>query len=279
MKYPILITLITAFLIGCEQVEKNKAETKAGGKDKTSNQAIKKSPSADSKEEKGFTPSTLDTILTFQNNLQLTLKVTDSVYINEYFIDNKILDSLIKPFNNRHLEALAIEKYLLRNNDRYAKRDSNGLYVNLQNGEWKLLTVDFEKDEADNTFEYFFKDFGYYSVRVQWGEGNGYKLVNYSNGNITHLFGRPYFSDSGEFVIAVNADIEAGYSQNGFQLFRNIDGELQHLGDYEPSAWGPMAAKWIGKDKLILKNQTLQSKNDEWEYIDFYAEVEIRNGD
>lgn len=226
-----------------------------------------------------FEPLTLDTTLTFKDNIKITLKQTDSIYINEYFLENKILDSLIKPYNNRYIEALEIEKYLLRNTTNIAKRDTNGLYLKLKNGDWKLLTLDTDSDESDHTFEYFFRESGYYSVRVQWGEGNGYKLINYSSGKTTSLFGRPYFSPDGNFVIAVNADIEAGYSSNGFQLFRNKDGQLQHLGEYEPDNWGVISAKWISNNTIIIKCETVEFSNNNSGYLEFYSELIVNNND
>jgi len=225
-----------------------------------------------------FEPATLDTTLNFSFRTQLSLKHSDSVFINEYFLDNETLDSITKTFDNRYLEALAIEKHLLKTNSEFFKRDSKGLYVKLKNGDWKLLTLDQMSDEADNTFEHFFKEFGYYSIRVQWGEGNGYKLVNYVDGTVTPIFGRPYFSPNGLYIISVNFDIEAGYSENGFQLFRIKNGQLQHLGDFKPTSWGPISAKWLDNNMLILKNQTIDENNGNSHFIDFYSELRIKNG-
>jgi hypothetical protein len=232
----------------------------------------------DIKYEKWFEPATLDTTLIFSDSVKLTLRHTDSILINEYYLDPKTIDSITKPHQNRHIEALEIEKYLFKTFSQFAKRDKNGLNIKLDNGEWKLLTLNPMADESDNTFEYYFKDFGYYSIRVQWGEGNGYKLVNQIDGSETNLFGRPYFSPNGQFVISINMDIEAGYSQNGFQLFKNENGKLKLLGYYEPEGWGPFSARWIDNNKLVLKNQTVEIKNDNMFYIDFYAEIKIKNG-
>ncbi|MDH5474584.1 MAG: hypothetical protein OEX22_02720 [Cyclobacteriaceae bacterium] len=239
-------------------------------------QTIGKEEEKDSVVEQWFEPMLLDTTLNFSNNVYLTLKHSDSIFYNEYFLDSKIIDSLTKPHNNRHIEALEIERYLLKTQSNHVKRDSSGLHVKLKHGDWRLLSLDPLADEADNTFEYYFSDIGFYSIRVQWGEGNGYKLINHIDGTETNLFGRPYFSPDGHYVISVNMDFEAGYSQNGFQLFRNENGKLKHLGNYEPSEWGPYSAKWIDNYRLILKNQTFDFKNVNIDYLDFYAELRIK---
>jgi hypothetical protein len=274
------ILLAVLLFSGCEKVNKNLKNQDA----MTTHDSLSINKPGNETHNKGatgsislFDPVTLDTILNFSLNTQVVLKHSDSVYINEYFLDNKVLDSLSRQFDNRHLEALAIEAYLLKTNSEWAKRDSKGLHVKLKNGAWKLLPLDEMADEADNTFEYFFKEFGYYSIRVQWGEGNGYKLVNYTDGTITNISGRPYFSPDGRYIITVNFDIEAGYSENGFQLFRISNKGLQLLGAYHPDTWGPVSVKWLDNSNLILKNVTEEFGDDYAGYLDFYAELKIES--
>lgn len=278
-----LTTIITILIWGgCGQnqnAQTNNSDSTTNYKTENTLQTSNKTDKKDSNYEKWFEPTALDTTLIFLDNLQLTLKHTDSIFINEYYLNSKIIDSLTKPHDNRHIEALEIEKYLLKTYNNFAKRDTNGLYIKLQNGNWKLLTLDSMTDETDNTFEYYFENFGFYSIRVQWGEGNGYKLVNKLDGTETNLFGRPYFSPNGQLIISVNADIEAGYSSNGFQLFKNENGKLELLGNYQPSTWGPYIAKWTDNDKLVLKNQTLEFKDGDMNYTDFFLEIKIKNGD
>jgi hypothetical protein len=278
----ILTTILIIFLLwSCGQDNKEQTdniEIKTTQDIEESLQTDNKTISKNSDVERWFEPTSLDTTFSFSDNTHLSLIHSDSIFIEEYFLDSKTIDSLTRPHDNRHIESLEIEKYLLRKFNKVAKRDTNGLYIKLKNEDWKLLSLDPMTDEADNTFEYYFKDFGFYSIRTQWGEGNGYKLVNSFDGHVTNLFGRPYFSPNGHYVISVNVDIEAGYSPNGFQLFKNENGKLTHLGNYEPSAWGPYSAKWTANDMLILRNQTVEFKNGTMDYIDFYAELKIKNG-
>lgn len=231
----------------------------------------------ESKIERWFEPTKLDTILHFDNSYSIMLKNTDSISISEYFLEVEVLDSLTTLHKNSHRTALEIEKYLLNINKEFAKKDSAGLHLKMTNNKWKLISLDPNTDETDNTFEHYFKDFGFYSVRTQWGEGNGYKLINDVNGETTNLFGRPYFSENGEFLISVNSDIEAGYSNNGFQLFKNINGKLKNIGSYKPNSWGPFSAKWVNNSTIILKNKTIEFKDDEMNYLSFYSQLKISN--
>lgn len=260
----------------CGQVdEKNQTTTE---KKEINQPQIERIETKEIRIERWFEPSTLDTTFNLKDNIQLTIQLTDSIYIPEYFLDNKTLDSISNLYDNWHLRSLAIEKYLLDQNKNYTKRDTSGLVIKMKNGEWKLIPLDPMTDEVDNTFEHYFKEYGYYSVRTQWGEGNGYKLINDLTGEITNLFGRPYFSPNGQYIISVNADIEAGYSENGFQLYKNSNGELLHLGNYEPSSWGPMTAIWIDNNTIKTENVTTEIKDGLSDYLYFYGEIKIVNG-
>ena len=223
-----------------------------------------------------FDPNDLDTTIVLNDKFELQFTPTDSIFIEEYILENRIIDSLTKSFNNRHREALAIENRMIDQFEGKAKRIDGTLNLLLKDGRWKKLVANPSTDEADHTFEYFFKEFGYYSVRVQWGEGNGYKLINHSTDEITNLFGRPYFSENGQYVISVNVDLAARYSNNGFQLLENKNNALVLLGSYEPDAWGPISAKWIEKNKLVLKSETIESAKGGFSYLHFYTLVELK---
>ena len=273
-----LSILIIVFTISCKQNKSQATEAPITNIDEGRwGQDIQSVELEKSENENIFTPPSIDSILKLNNKIQLRIKNTDSINIPEYFIDNVTIDSLIKPHNNRHIESLEIEKYIIQKDKEIAKRDSSGLHVKLKNGEWKLLSIDPMTDESDNTLEHFFKDHGFYNIRVQWGEGNGYKLVNYKSGVVTKLKGKPFFSPNGEYIIAVNADVVAGYSYNGFQLLGNKDGIIKEIGKFEPMEWGPLSVKWIDNNNLTVKNHTFAPDNtDGNDFPEFYTEISIK---
>lgn len=274
MKNITFISVLIILISSCGQtVEKSQTE-----KENETQPQIEQDETNEIKIERWFEPSTLDTTFSLKDNFQITIQLTDSIYIPEYILNNKTLDSISNSYDNWHLRSLAIEKYLLEKNKNYTKRDTTGLFIKMKNGEWKLVTLDPMTDEVDNVFEHYFRDYGFYSVRTQWGEGNGYKLINDSTGETTNLFGRPYFSPNGQYIISVNADIEAGYSENGFQLFKNSNGQLFHIGNYEPSSWGPMTAIWIDNNSIVTENVTTEIKDGLSDYLYFFSKIKIKNG-
>lgn len=224
---------------------------------------------------KNFNPNTYDTTINFQDGIKLVLTATDTVIIEEYFIAQKALDSLNNLNDNSYQLALDIEKYQHSKFGEKFKRDSSGLFVKLDNGKWNLLGLNKDLEESDNVFEYYFKEHGFYSIYVQWWEGNGYKLVNHINGEVIDMYGRPYFSPDGKFVISVSSDVLARFSYNGFQLFRNINGKLDYLGSFEPEDWGPYSVKWIENDRLVFKSQSVKFSENDYEYYDFYIDLKI----
>lgn len=224
--------------------------------------------------ERWFDPSTLDTTLTTTNST-VHLEHCEPVEMVEYYLEQHIIDSLQESHNNSHLLAIAVEQFALKTFANRARKDSNGLQLLLDDGSWKRMTINPDTDEADHTLEYFFEGPGFYSIRSQWGEGNDYQLINAKTGESTHMVGRPYFSPDAKYVISVNMDIEAGYSGNGFQLFKNQNGHLTKVAEYNPEAWGPYSAKWTSNNTLVLKCESAEFINGDFGYFDFYAKLSL----
>lgn len=197
-------------------------------------------------------------ILNFKNNIKVTLKETGPTVINEYYSKE---------------EVSAIAK-----NSTYAKRDPSGLYLKLSDGSWKLMTDNYEEAYSKyrkHTLEYFFKDFGFYSVEVGYYEGGVYNLINYFTGKETKLVGRPYFSQNGKYILSVNSDLEAGYNPNGFELYENNKGTLELLGKYEPREWGPVSVKWIDDNTAIMRVNTMEVVQGQMKDFESYVELKI----
>lgn len=229
-----------------------------------------------SQEKRWVEPSQLDTVFIISKEVFIDLTPHEEINYEEYFLSNHAIDSLTSPFSNSHQKSLAIENYLLREYSDYVKREGSQLSIKLKNGQWFLLENNIELEEVAHTFEFYFKEFGFYSIRVQWGEGNGYKLVNAENGEVINLIGRPYFSPNGKLLISLGNDIEAGYSINGFQLLRNEKGKITEIGRYQPSSWGCKSAYWLNDDSLVLKNESIELKDSGMNYFQFYTKMKIR---
>lgn len=221
-------------------------------------------------------PSQLDTVINISKEVSIKLTPHKEVDYEEYFLSNHEIDSLTSPYGNFYQKSLAIEKNMVREYPDLIKREGNELSVKLKNGEWLSLENNVEFDEVGHSFEFYFKEFGFHSIRVQWGEGNGYKLVNTTSGEIINLIGRPYFSPNGKYLISLGNDIEAGYSINGFQLLRHEKGKITEIGRFQPSSWGCNSALWLSNDSLVLKNESIEFSETGMNYFHFFTKMEIQ---
>jgi hypothetical protein len=219
--------------------------------------------------------SQFDTLIEFETDLIFEIKLTEQEDFEEYYLPKNIIDSFFNSFGNPYEEALAIEELKISDNPNQVYKDSLGLHLLLNNGKWKTLIANPEIEEFDHTLEYIFNQIPYYSVRVQWDEGNGYKLVNQNTGKVYILFGRPYLSPNKKYIATVSSDINAGFSFNGIQLFKINEDNLELIASYEPKKWGPVSLKWKNDEEIILKNETVDWDNLATDYLNFYSLLKI----
>jgi hypothetical protein len=197
---------------------------------------------------------------TIGKTFSVKISQTDSIPIFAHNKDQLKRDSIAGKYSNWNQRARALEKYLLKVENPGITRDKNNLVeITLLNGETIQLKPDPNSDEADFTFENHFKQLKLLLFRVQWGEGNNYALIDLTNGKKTYIIGRPFFSPDRKFMIAINCDIEAQYSSNGFELFEISNRDFRKIWRYDPIIWGPVDMKWIDNSTLTTKNHAIDT--------------------
>lgn len=219
--------------------------------------------------------SQYDTLIEFDSDIIFDLKLSEPIDIEEYYLPQNLIDSFFNTFGNQYEEALAIEDLKINAHPNLAYKDSTGLHLLLNNGKWKTLIPNYEIEEFDHTLEFVFSQIPYYSVRVQWDEGNGYKLIHQNTGKVYSLFGRPYPSPNKKYLATVSSDINAGFSFNGIQLFKINEDNIELIASYEPKKWGPVSLMWKNDEEIILKNETVDWDNLANDYLNFYSLLKI----
>lgn len=206
-------------------------------------------------------------------------KQTDSIPYKPLYSDWLVRDSLMQNYGegNRHMEALAVESYLLwqEKNSFLARQIYNNGQWNIQllNGKNFELKIPKYSDVADYAFEYYYKDLNLIIFREQWSEGNAYLIVNRNSGEAIRTIGPPIFSPDGNFFLAINDDIEAGYSPNGIQLYK-IEGNkitllLEYIMDLAPSR-----ANWVSDSTFQLEVYSVNwEKNVSREYLHYLVSI------
>jgi hypothetical protein len=223
-----------------------------------------------------FNFNKLDTII-YANKYSIRIQKTDSIDIrNNYYISEKVFDSINGIYSNSHRHSRAIEEYLSKG--KYGdlfERDSNSIRLKLENGEWKNIIINPENEEYDNIFQYYYEQNQFYLLRTQWGEGNNYKLINSISGKINNIGGKPIFSPNGKILISIGFDIEAEYSMNGFEIYSILNGKLKKIHSFYPNGWGFLNGKWIDDNTIILKCGTFESNRFGMNYVNFYTKLTI----
>src|SRR5690606_18317939 len=98
----------------------------------------------------------------------------------------------------------------------------------------------------------------YVVLHIQHYEGSSYRLLDRSSGRPIDVPGYPLFSPDGTWMVAANADLDAGYTPNALRLYRNRDGALEVILDAAPRQWGPMEVRWESPTKLTFVRATFE---------------------
>lgn len=183
-------------------------------------------------------------ILTFEN--------TDSFPETDIYGDLGYRKKLTDTLSNSHNRAQRIQEYLKKEfGDMFFTTDSF-VVLRLSTGQTVPLPLwDSERDEGF-TFEHYFNNIDYYLLRVQWGEGNCWMLVNRKNGFKKYISGRPYISKNKKSIVTINTDLEAGYSFNGIEYY-SVNTDSLTLEFSKQTEWGPADIQWLDDHSFLMR--------------------------
>jgi hypothetical protein len=194
----------------------------------------------------------IDTLIA--DNYVLSFENADSFATTDIYGDLNYRTQLTDTIGNWHNRAAKIQSYLTSKfGDNFFTTDTT-LVLRLSNGKTETFALWDEKKDEGYNFEHYFDNIDYYLLRVQFGEGNCWMLVNKKNGFKRYISGLPYISNDNKKIITVNTDLEAGYSFNGLELFSILTDSLRTEFSKE-TEWGPTDVKWINENQVFLKRE------------------------
>ncbi|UYQ91039.1 hypothetical protein MKQ68_13140 [Chitinophaga horti] len=85
-------------------------------------------------------------------------------------------------------------------------------------------------------------------------ESYAYVLISKETGDTTFTIGEPVVSPDGKYLVAGNADLEAAFTTNGFELYTNGKVPVR-IDERLLDNWGPSAVKWQDARTLVVEKQ------------------------
>ncbi|MEO6305610.1 MAG: hypothetical protein ABIP51_20780 [Bacteroidia bacterium] len=176
-----------------------------------------------------------------------TLAIGDKIYRSLNIPDS---DYVFENFESDGIDSLAILKCngaVFRENDTLILKCNNGKIIRLKN----------IRSEEDNMEFYNFiglnKDINAYIITRSLYEAFDVWLINKQTGDSLITIGFPAVSPDKKKFVCTNVDLEAAFSSNGIELFKNEDNKYTSVGFRELNDWGPERAMWKNDTTLIIK--------------------------
>jgi hypothetical protein len=194
------------------------------------------------------------------------------VEFSSFYKDSKKRAKITKGSSNSFKSAKLIEDYLL-SQDTFARREGDTLVIRLNNDKEAMFI-----DSLDYQYYIFdgLRDGGdFCQLLIHFYEGYLFGLVNLNTGQLTYLWGKPKFDDSREWIVAMNVDLEAGYSPTGFQIFNHVGDSLIKTFQCQTDDWGPVNIDWISPDRINMERTFLKFGGDSLYYESDYIELSL----
>jgi len=145
----------------------------------------------------------------------------------------------------------------LKKDKQYVKQLPNKLQFNLLSGETTLLANNEKEEEEYIAYDYRFyiPQMSFFVVRANLHEGGEYVLINDKTGKLTTIAGYPRPAPGYRHLLTVNADLEAGFEFNGFQLWSYTDDGFKKILERDLRDYAPTTARWIDKQTAEIRVQ------------------------
>lgn len=135
------------------------------------------------------------------------------------------------------------------------KRKGDTLFFSISNNR-KVTLVNNYADDDDTYVSYsylgFMKDIDQFLVFGVYYEWYNYLLIDKQTGDTTITCGDPVVSPNKKYFICGNADLEARFTFNGFELYENTH-KPKLVNSRELGKWGPEMIKWLDNETMLAR--------------------------
>lgn len=205
--------------------------------------------------------------------------------LENYFIVEKITEQEFKKIRSeteQYIQQGKEETKYLQEFDSVAERDRDYLIFNA-NGHKLFFTNVAEEQSSQNmiyqepvtyAFEGVIRNIAI--VHAVYIEAMDYTFVDLASLEKHAMIGCPVVSPDGKKIMAVNADLFAGFTTNGIQFFeKNEKGKWMKKWENEISSFGPDQVWWIDNTTLVMQRE-LMSGDGEMETTMDYLKLRLK---
>jgi len=156
----------------------------------------------------------------------------------------------------------------------FVKRNGDTLFFRTQKGLISLTNSN-EEEEGDDanyaTFTYlgYIKEINQFVAFGSFYEWYNYILVDGETGDTTYSCGLPIVAPGKKHFMAVNADLEAAYTYNGFELYENVH-PPRLIASRELTRWGPNTMKWKDDKTIFIDASVIDTTKEDWIQIGYF---------
>jgi hypothetical protein len=189
------------------------------------------------------------------------LLLVASIAFPSYAIDLTPLPNILScpELSNTHECAIHVESQLTANVPNIFSTDSGGFAIRMLDGTSQRLN---DENDLMNIVD-ISPDKRFLVVREQFYEGNTWHIFDRQTGNLTHIGGYPLFSPNNLSFVAVEQDLDAGYSPNRMAIYRVAGGVIEEESDLlsEDDTWGPGFTSWIDNETVRFEMVSLDTSD------------------
>ncbi len=161
------------------------------------------------------------------------------------------------------------DKNILRHAGKVSRR-GDSLLLKLADGRTEVLTTSHSKgddgadySDADYRFLDYIPSMKAYLVYVVGYEYYHCMLVHAVTGAKINTVGIPQLSPDKRSFICSNSDLVAGFTTNGFELFRVSGDDIVLVQERQPENWGPVMIKWKDAKSFVAHLQECDAQMNE----------------
>lgn len=157
-------------------------------------------------------------------------------------------------------------------NDSLAYRIEDTLFIRCKDHTVALIDEVFDEtlenfDASQYLLSGLYPQWNLAEVSVLQYEYDFYVLVDLNTGDTLHSIGKALMSPSLDYIFSPNEDLEVGFTYNGYEVFKSIDGHYKRIKMVLIDDWGITQAKWMNENELLIQKKTIDDQyNAKYQY-------------